>query len=903
MEVEGSWKDVPAKRKNRNKGSSKGNITKFYVEEKSISIPEDTAAFKELTGKTLVGRCKDLVTLRRLNILIADTRIPGISLREVLIPAEVAEPPAKRGSELKTNEVNNGDFFSHVNDENGESSGPANIPMGNHSPLEEDGESGEVITKGNIGINSQLITRGIETVLVSREYNRPKKRIREEGEFLFDLNLKAGDGQKDVSPNFKETQEAVSSMNIMSINIRGIIGGSKSSWVKDLRSANKISIIALQETMVESVTSYALASFWGNRNFEFAYAASEGRSGGLVWMWDPKVIKIESVTRSMYFLFIKGFSVGSGDPLNLINVYAPQNTSAKLQLWSDLSGRINSSEGQWVLAGDFNAVRSPEERKRSKYKQVCAENFNNFIYNNGLLEYPMQGRRFTCIRDNGKKLSKLDRFLVCSEFFNKWPTACVRVMPSRHSDHCPIILELVDLNFGPRPFRVFNSWIGKPGFEEAVKAASWRDDFLAKESENVKMALSELEQLESDLETRDISEEEEWIMAENRKIIEDVEERKNMDLKQRARIKWAIEGDENTKYFHALVNNRKASNLTHGLSINGVWCTKPAKIKKQVFTFFRDRFKDHLPIRPDLICHNIKKISDSDSSMLIEEFSAQEIRDAVLSAGMIGLRAQMAISKAIANRMRKVLDGVISEPQSAFLKGRYILDGPLIVNELITWIKKRKSKAFFLKIDFEKAYDNVSWNFVINTLLQMGFPNKWCDWILGILKSASSSVLVNGAPTYIFKCEKGMRQGDPLSPFLFLVVMEALSCMLNRAREEGTIKGIATPNNGPIMTHLLYADDAIVVGEWSKIEVVNIVRILRCFHLCSGLKINIEKSNLFGIGVGGEEVGDMAREVGCNSDSLPFKYLGLKVGANLSQPDQGTRRNDRIPKQNTAEIT
>ncbi|KAI3742186.1 hypothetical protein L1987_59866 [Smallanthus sonchifolius] len=165
----------------------------------------------------------------------------------------------------------------------------------------------------------------------------------------------------------------------------------------------------------------------------------------------------------------------------------------------------------------------------------------------------------------------------------------------------------------------------------------------------------------------------------------------------------------------------------------------------------------------------------------------------------------------------------------------------------------------------------------------MGFPNKWCDWILGILKSASSSVLVNGAPTYNFKCEKGMRQGDPLSPFLFLVVMEALSCMLNRAREEGTIKGIATPNNGPIMTHLLYADDAIVVGEWSKIEVVNIVRILRCFHLCSGLKINIEKSILFGIGVGGEEVGDMAREVGCNSDSLPFKYLGLKVGANMNR--------------------
>ncbi|KAJ0548291.1 putative RNA-directed DNA polymerase [Helianthus annuus] len=233
--------------------------------------------------------------------------------------------------------------------------------------------------------------------------------------------------------------------------------------------------------------------------------------------------------------------------------------------------------------------------------------------------------------------------------------------------------------------------------------------------------------------------------------------------------------------------------------------------------------------------------------------------------------------------MRLVLDSVISDSQSAFLKGRFILDGPLIINELISWIKKSKMKAFFLKIDFEKAYDNVNWNFVISILNQMGYPNLWCKWVLGILKSASSSVLVNGAPTFLFRCEKGMRQGDPLSPFLFLVVMEALSCMFNSARNAQLIKGIATPNNGPVITHLLYADDSIVVGEWSKTEVTNIVRVLRCFFLCSGLKINIEKSNLYGIGVEQEDINNMASEVGCKPDVLPFKYLGLKVGANMNR--------------------
>ncbi|XP_022014380.1 uncharacterized protein LOC110913868 [Helianthus annuus] len=346
-------------------------------------------------------------------------------------------------------------------------------------------------------------------------------------------------------------------MNFMSLNIRGISGDAKVVWVKDLKNSNNISVIALQETKVVNVSRSALAKLWGNRNFEFASVDSVGLSGGLVWLWDPEVLKIESLIQRRFCLVIKGSVVGSEDPINLINVYAPQNTEEKLSLWNEISSFIDPTGGKWVIVGDFNAVRSQEERKRSKFKPVCSDNFNNFIFANGLLEYPMQGRKFTCIRDNGRKLSKLDRFLVCSEFFNRWPSACVRVLPSRLSDHCPIILELVDLKFGPRPFRVFTSWIGKPGFEEAFMAAlegfevfdppdkcltakfariklflrKWRDDFLAKEMEVEKIALAELEQMEIDMESRDLVEEEEWVMTENRKIIKEIEERKNLDSK------------------------------------------------------------------------------------------------------------------------------------------------------------------------------------------------------------------------------------------------------------------------------------------------------------------------------------------------------------------------------------
>ncbi|XP_021985458.1 uncharacterized mitochondrial protein AtMg01250-like [Helianthus annuus] len=165
----------------------------------------------------------------------------------------------------------------------------------------------------------------------------------------------------------------------------------------------------------------------------------------------------------------------------------------------------------------------------------------------------------------------------------------------------------------------------------------------------------------------------------------------------------------------------------------------------------------------------------------------------------------------------------------------------------------------------------------------MGFPSLWCKWVERVLSSARSSVLVNGSPTFEFGCSKGIRQGDPLSPFLFLMVMEALSSIFYKAGMEGWFKGIQLPNNGPKISHLFYADDALLLGEWDKENVLSVARCLRIFYLYSGLKINLHKSNLFGMGVEAGEINDMAKVVGCNMDIIPLTYLGIMVGANMNR--------------------
>ncbi|GKA86255.1 putative RNA-directed DNA polymerase, eukaryota, reverse transcriptase zinc-binding domain protein [Tanacetum coccineum] len=136
------------------------------------------------------------------------------------------------------------------------------------------------------------------------------------------------------------------------------------------------------------------------------------------------------------------------------------------------------------------------------------------------------------------------------------------------------------------------------------------------------------------------------------------------------------------------------------------------------------------------------------------------------------------VAKILANKLSKVMDSIISHEQSAFISGRQILNGPLILSEVIEWNKKKKKKMLLFKVDFEKAFDSVSWGFLNHVMERLGFSSTWRKWIMAGLKSSRASILVNGSPTSEFSLKRGLRQGDPLSPFLFIIVMEGLHIAL-----------------------------------------------------------------------------------------------------------------------------
>ena len=236
-------------------------------------------------------------------------------------------------------------------------------------------------------------------------------------------------------------------------------------------------------------------------------------------------------------------------------------------------------------------------------------------------------------------------------------------------------------------------------------------------------------------------------------------------------------------------------------------------------------------------------------------------------------------SKVLENWLRRVVDGVISSSQSAFVPGRQILGGLLIANELVDEARKRKKDLLLFKVNFEKAYDSVDWNYLDTVLRRMNFPIVWRKWMMECISTPSVSVLVNGSPTEEFKLERGLRQGDPLSPFLFLIAAEGLHVMMNSVMEQGMFEPYKVGTHGDVViSHLQFADDTLLMGAKSLGNIRILKFLLRLFEFTYGLKVNFHKSMLYWINVSDSWLHEAASVMHCKHGRLPFLYLGLPIG-------------------------
>lgn len=236
------------------------------------------------------------------------------------------------------------------------------------------------------------------------------------------------------------------------------------------------------------------------------------------------------------------------------------------------------------------------------------------------------------------------------------------------------------------------------------------------------------------------------------------------------------------------------------------------------------------------------------------------------------------IAKLLSRRLSRVLDSIISEQQSAFVGGSNILDSVVVLNETIDEVKRMRSKAIFFKIDFAKAYDSIDWVFLEVIMRRFNFHTKWIAWIMECVKTASAAVLVNGSPTEEFSLGRGLRQGDPLSPFLFLIVAESISIMMGKAIRQGLFEEVKVGRDMVGISHLQFADDTIFMGKATRENVWFLKIFLKIIEFSSGLRVNNKKCCLYGVNVDEGSIREYADILGCQVGRISFVYLGVKVG-------------------------
>lgn len=235
------------------------------------------------------------------------------------------------------------------------------------------------------------------------------------------------------------------------------------------------------------------------------------------------------------------------------------------------------------------------------------------------------------------------------------------------------------------------------------------------------------------------------------------------------------------------------------------------------------------------------------------------------------------ISNVLCTRLKGILPQIVSPEQGAFIAGRLISDNLLIAHEMVHGLRTNpncKGEFIAIKTDMSKAYDRVEWDFLETLFIKMGFDTKWIMWIMKCIRSVMYTVLLNGQTHGHITPERGLRQGDPLSPFVFILCAETLVHVMNRAEQRGEIHGMKLSKHCPAVQHLLFADDSFFLCRANLPEISEFLRCLKLYGNSSGQVINFQKS---AITYGADPIMKrlIAEMSGIKKEGGDGKYLGL----------------------------
>jgi len=529
---------------------------------------------------------------------------------------------------------------------------------------------------------------------------------------------------------------------------------------------------------------------------------------------------------------------------------------------------------------------------------------------------------------------------------------------------------------GTKPFRFFNYLTHHPSYHQLVNETwnlagslalnltklSWKKKSvkgvlkqLNRENySNIQVRVLEANSLLQSVQVQALNDpstttfEEERRVHENWLFLRDIEESYS---RQKSRINWLLEGDQNTAYFFRIFQTRCSYNSIRSFVLtSGVILSDPHLMSLHAISYFRNILGPDVLVEPQLhsspawfgllISYTLPSALlpaltalptyEEITSLMFKlnpnkapgpdgltsafyksswSFLGQEVVEAVLhffrhsfmpsstnssiltlvpkfpGASLISEYRPVSclntlykvVARLLVRRLKLILPSLIVTNQTTFVKDRLIVENTTLAGELVNGYHRRQGpKRITIKVDIAKAFDTISWEFLFNCLHGLHLPPLLIDWLKACVCSTNFTVGYNGMVHGYFKGSRGLRQGDPLSPYLFVIAMNVLSVMLNRAASELKVKYHQRCSSSRL-THLCFADDLLIFIDGSIDSVQNVLQVLKEFELRSGLAVSVQKSSFFASGLSQQEMDTIKASTGMPNGILPVRYLGVPL--------------------------
>ncbi|XP_026410193.1 uncharacterized protein LOC113305353 [Papaver somniferum] len=658
-------------------------------------------------------------------------------------------------------------------------------------------------------------------------------------------------------------QFPINNINIVACNIRGL--GKKSANKEFSLLCRNVNpdIILLSETKIgKDMAARKLKNMGFPCTFNIPIL---GRSGGLVLAW-KKEIHLNVISSSLRGIYVTSTDIIHSKKIFHIHfVYGEPNSSLRPSFWEQQCLRPNAPIDDLVFfIGDFNTLLGTEDKNGGlEVNDSDFEHIRNFCSAFNLHDPVFSGPRF--IWSNMQQgpdliLERLDKYFINQIAEYLCPKFCVNNLPKDSSDHCPMHIGFNYEDIWSPAYKLRNKLLStKKGLRDWNKSSfgNIQTDISTIRKELLDLQISDptdtstTARLKSRLEYLYILEEFYW-KEKSREVWLTEDYFKNLYSSQPQHFQDEILNDfpvkfsdddndtlnlpltaEEIKNVVFQMEGKKAPGPDRftGLFYQKNWDIVGEAVVDMTQTCFRTG--------------HTAKVFNHTNIALIPKVPLAKL---VIQYRPIGLRNLIykILSKTLANRLKPFMNNIISQNQSAFIPKRSISDNIILANEAIYSVNHndKVEGTAAIKLDVSKAYDKLEWSFLEKVLRKMGLAENWIKLINQCVFTVSYSFLLNGSPTNFFQLERGLRQGDPLSPYLHIICSEALSYYIDNLQRKDTLSDIKVFKNAPEMTHLLFADDSLLFTSATIENFTAIKYYLQKYFLASRKEVNFDKSGI-----------------------------------------------------------